>query len=222
MGAVGLSIAPSLPIDRTFTVQAQGSNCCLWQLCGINGYLCNNCCGGTGGLTGCPSCSGMQRGFDSWYKCCLYDDSGCIATGMLVHYWDCCTNNPADATACRGRAAHITRQLRMLGVQVISTPVHSYRWWITVLTIHNPTPVETGFPRFVDHELVECFRKQEVGSADPPQAYSGALRLRSRWWNHGMAVPFDRDASTWLRGHDISWITRGYFGFMVAMRFFDG
>lgn len=100
LSALGLSIVPHLPIDRSFTVEAQGDDCCLWQLCGINGYLCNTCCGNSGSLSNCPSCTGMVTGNNSWTKCCI-DPSVC-GSGLLVYYTDCCTPNQADSINCKG------------------------------------------------------------------------------------------------------------------------
>jgi len=101
LSAMGLSVVAHLPIDRTFKVEAQGTTCCLWQLCGIWGWLCNGCCGGGGGLTGCPSCSDMVRGNNYWTKCCK-DTTTCPPSGKKIRYWDCCTPSATDASTCKG------------------------------------------------------------------------------------------------------------------------
>lgn len=94
LGLLGVSLLPSLPIDRTFTAEAQGA-CCDWKLCGINGALCNP---GGAGATSCPS--GTSRG-GAWSKCCN-DTSVCPSGGKTVSYWDCCATTEAAANAVKG------------------------------------------------------------------------------------------------------------------------
>jgi len=100
LGAVGFSAIPHLPLDRSFIAEAQGSSCCFPQACGMNGSLCNSCCGNSGSLTGCPNCAGMTVGNNSWSKCC--SDPAICGSGLMVTYRDCCTPNQSDAQACKG------------------------------------------------------------------------------------------------------------------------
>lgn len=97
LGLLGVSLAPNLPLDRIFKVEAQ-SSCTAASLCGIYGWLCNtgspDCCSGGIAANGCPSCT--TRG-SFWSKCCPV---GC-ETGEFVEYWDCCGPSPL-AGGCRG------------------------------------------------------------------------------------------------------------------------
>ena len=84
LGLAGLSIVPTLPLDRTFVVEAQSIGCDDWRLCGICGKLCADCCGGSGSLTTCPSCT--TKGHFAWTKCCT--NPACEE--RMIEYWDCC------------------------------------------------------------------------------------------------------------------------------------
>src|SRR5687768_3090076 len=65
LAAMGISLMPNLPWDRSFTAAAK-IGCGDWKLCGICGNLCTSCCGG-GGLFNCPSCTTKGH---FWAKCC--------------------------------------------------------------------------------------------------------------------------------------------------------
>lgn len=90
LGLMGLSLIPHLPVNRIALAQV---GCSDWRLCGIGGYLCNNCCSG-GNLETCPNC--LTRG-SSWSSCCT-DPSGCL---KMITYYDCC-GSPTNAMDCRG------------------------------------------------------------------------------------------------------------------------
>lgn len=96
LGALGISLLPNLPLDRTFVAEAFGCDT-DWRLCGIYGFLCADCCGGTASLTTCPSCT--TKGFSSWSSCCESED-GCIR--RMITYWDCCGGTDTQAASCRG------------------------------------------------------------------------------------------------------------------------
>jgi methylamine dehydrogenase light chain len=101
LGALGISLLPNLPVDRTFVAEAFTGCLTDYRLCGIYGYLCQSgtsCCGGgTGSLTGCPSCT--TKGTSFWSMCCESDD-GC--TRKMISYWDCCGGTDAQAAGCKG------------------------------------------------------------------------------------------------------------------------
>lgn len=98
LGLMGVTLAPSLPLNRIFQVEAQ-SSCLAQSLCGIYGRLCNTgsstCCHGGTGPSGCPSCT--TKGPYAWSKCCAI---GCA--GSYVEYWDCCGGTEAEAAGCTG------------------------------------------------------------------------------------------------------------------------
>ena len=93
LGITGLSLVPSLPLDRTFIVEGSGGSgtaCGDWRLCGMCGYFCarrTSCCGGgTGGdLFICPGCTQWEQ---SWGKCCT--DPCDSSNRRLINYHDCC------------------------------------------------------------------------------------------------------------------------------------
>ena len=95
LGVLGVSLLPSLPLDRTYVVEAQQS-CCSWYLCGINGQL---CVPGGAGTTSCPS--GTVIGPESWSKCCR-NNNICGELANTVTYWDCCATTQAGANAVKG------------------------------------------------------------------------------------------------------------------------
>lgn len=94
LGLLGITLLPNLPLDRRFVVEAQGGCTTDWRLCGMYGYFCQVCCGETGGLTSCPSCT--EQG-SYWTKCCP-DSCG---NGRLISYYDCC-GDPEARSLCRG------------------------------------------------------------------------------------------------------------------------
>lgn len=105
LGILGVSILPSLPVDRrVLSAFAQGG-CSAWQLCGIYGNLCVGV-GPTG--TTCPSNTHQGEGY--WTKCCTDTPGGgggCEAgPGTEIWYYDCCTDNEDTATAVRGASCH--------------------------------------------------------------------------------------------------------------------
>ena len=97
LGVLGVSLLPSLPLDRTFDASAQGA-CCAWHLCGINGFLCNP--GGANG-TSCPT--GTSRGPTAWSKCCTNEEM-CGGGGNTVTYWDCCATTSTRANEVKGQS----------------------------------------------------------------------------------------------------------------------
>ena len=96
LGALGVSLLPNLPLDRTFVAEAQTGGCTDWRLCGIYGYVCQSCCNGTGSMTSCPSCT--TRG-SFWSSCCETLD-GC--SSKTVSYYDCCGGTDTETANCRG------------------------------------------------------------------------------------------------------------------------
>jgi hypothetical protein len=91
LGIFGITLLPSLPLDRRFVADAQ-ADCLLWERCGIYGYACR--CGG--GVYQCPPST--QRGNFAWTRCC-YDPILCRE--VSISYYDCC--GPTSLTAeCRG------------------------------------------------------------------------------------------------------------------------
>lgn len=110
LGIMRLSLVPSLPLDRTFSVEASGNAAgCLgeWRLCGMCGYFCarrTSCCGGgTGGdLFICPGCTQREQ---FWMKCCT---DPCDSTNRrLIRYLDCCggdagcrSDDPSCGSGC--------------------------------------------------------------------------------------------------------------------------
>jgi hypothetical protein len=104
LGILGVSVLPSLPIDRRSSFVraiAQGNDCCLWQLCGICGSTCVGV-GPTG--TTCPENTSPGA---YWTKCCNNGGSGggCeTSPGTEIWYWDCCANNPTTAQAVKATA----------------------------------------------------------------------------------------------------------------------
>jgi hypothetical protein len=90
--ALGVSLLPLLPFDRTFA-QAGGGNptdqdCSDWQYCGIHGFFCQACCGGGPYITSCPPCTNQQT-TTFWSVCCCCP--GCNkGQGYTVKYIDCC------------------------------------------------------------------------------------------------------------------------------------
>jgi hypothetical protein len=105
--ALGVSVVPLLPLDRIMrTAEAQGTDCNLWQLCGIWGYRCTRCrcCEGTQQV--CPRC--MYEGH-FWATCCPMRSSDGTFLGkyMTVKYTDCCGQQGSvsvngDANSCDG------------------------------------------------------------------------------------------------------------------------
>lgn len=108
--ALGLSLIPVLPLDRVFAQDSGGNptnqNCADWQYCGIHGYFCQACCGGTSPyITSCPPCTNKTK---SWSTCCCCDT--CAAgKGFTVSYIDCCGvakgYTLAQAQTCQDTAA---------------------------------------------------------------------------------------------------------------------
>lgn len=97
LGLTGLSLIPNLPIDRTFTVDADGGpGCGDWRTCGMYGSPCKACCDGTGSLTMCPSCT-LVGSF--WSKCCF---NPVTCTNKLVRYIDCCGGTHPQVGNCAG------------------------------------------------------------------------------------------------------------------------
>jgi len=102
---LGVSALPLLPVDRIVRmVEAQGSGCHKWQLCGIWGRLCTtcSCCAGTQQF--CPRCT-YQGGF--WATCCPVRTATGELTGEYrnVKYTDCCGQqgtiaNNGDSASC--------------------------------------------------------------------------------------------------------------------------
>ena len=99
IGAAGLAVIPTLPVDRMSTARAVDP-CSDWMLCGICGYVCNptksGCCNGQRNSSGCPSC--LTRGSYAWSKCCT-DVNDIACGGFLISYYDCCG---AGGSNCRG------------------------------------------------------------------------------------------------------------------------
>jgi methylamine dehydrogenase light chain len=100
LAALGISLVPNLPLNRTFVAEAN-VGCDDWRLCGIWGWLCADCCGGNGSLTSCPSCSGggTTQGSGSWSLCC---PSGNDCGSKTITYRDCCGGTDTQAGPCQG------------------------------------------------------------------------------------------------------------------------
>jgi methylamine dehydrogenase light chain len=104
LGIMGMSLVPSLPLDRTFTVEATGGSgldCGDWRLCGMCGSFCarrTSCCGGgTGGdMFICPGCTQREQ---FWFKCCT--DPCDPGNRRLINYHDCCGATNASV-GCTG------------------------------------------------------------------------------------------------------------------------
>jgi methylamine dehydrogenase light chain len=100
---MGVSVVPLLPLDRVVrSVEAQGSGCQIWQLCGIWGRRCHTCACSSGTNQSCPKCT-WQGG--SWSSCCPVRTSGGTLTGerRTVQYIDCCGQQ--GSTSCNGDAS---------------------------------------------------------------------------------------------------------------------
>jgi hypothetical protein len=99
---LGVSVVPLLPLDRVVrSVEAQGSGCGIWQLCGIWGRRCNTCACDAGTAQSCPKCTYQGT---AWRTCCPVRTSSGALTGerRYVDYIDCCGQQ--GATSCNGNA----------------------------------------------------------------------------------------------------------------------
>ena len=67
-------------------------SCSDWQYCGIHGYPCASCSGGSD--TQCPSGCRSQS---SWTYCCTDGSTGC---SYYITYTDCCGCSPSCGTFC--------------------------------------------------------------------------------------------------------------------------
>jgi hypothetical protein len=134
LSMLGLSLIPTLPLDRTFVADAQTVGCTDWRVCGLCGNLCTDCCGGSGSLTGCPSCT--RRGHYGWTMCCPGPD----CQGRMIEYWDCCgtygTWTDAQAAACTGTSCdrNCPQDIWCLDPDTLA-PLGTYR--CTVVVVHT-------------------------------------------------------------------------------------
>jgi hypothetical protein len=101
--ALGITLAPLLPVSRMTTTALADGPCDPFFLCGIYGRPCK--CEGCNTDYTCPDCAAI--GF-KWTACCTDKDG----KKHLVEYPDCCGNQDCankckDCTFCRNNA---TRQ----------------------------------------------------------------------------------------------------------------
>jgi hypothetical protein len=102
--ALGISLVPLLPLDRSFgQFGSPTQDCGQWQYCGQHGRFCAACCGGGPYPTSCPPCLGTSE--REWSVCCCCP--GCAkGMGYMINYWDCCNVNSGyttkQAKQCRG------------------------------------------------------------------------------------------------------------------------
>jgi hypothetical protein len=98
----GLVLLPLLPLDRRANAQAVGS-CSDFTACGMCGYFCKACCGGSIAATeACPSCLNT---YSSWTFCCT---DPCTGLGHSVTYVDCGSTSRANAAACQATGSTAT------------------------------------------------------------------------------------------------------------------
>lgn len=81
----GGTLAAGLPADRRVVLGNHAGSCCNeWQYCGIMGWPCKHCPGGSSD-TSCPL-SGCTTAGAGWTACCDQGGGSC----SLVTYLDCC------------------------------------------------------------------------------------------------------------------------------------
>lgn len=83
LSALGISLLPVLPVDRSSQDAEACTTCSDCKLCNICGDLCG-CYGGS--LTSCPSCAFQGS---NWGGCCP-----CGPSRYLMSYIDCCAGIP--------------------------------------------------------------------------------------------------------------------------------
>jgi hypothetical protein len=99
LSLMGVALVPHLPIDRTFVVEAQSTDCDDWRLCGIHGFLCKACCDQGEQLYECPQCTNTGG---SWSSCCTKPSDNCQ---YAITYTDCCSSATASIP-CTGKSCN--------------------------------------------------------------------------------------------------------------------
>ncbi len=141
VGELGLVL---LPVDRrAYATGLSNINCTSPLWCGMSGYPCSTCTGGS--TNACPS--GSQMGISSWTACCPGFGSGY----RCVTYCDCCsTTSPPSGWSCSSTCANQS-------VCVSGTPANGTNYcsasasvyWCT-LTTNNPQTICGPPPRACD------------------------------------------------------------------------
>jgi len=119
----GVTLIPLLPLDRRFEVDAADRSesgddlapgedrplvrrkvhYCRWWTCGMCGTFCSTtCCGGTGGTSKCPSCSGAMYQDGAWTGCCYDSCTTSCSNATRYAYYDCCATTGTLARQCTG------------------------------------------------------------------------------------------------------------------------
>jgi hypothetical protein len=94
----GVAAITLLPVDRRANAQT-ASGSCDWTACGMCGYFCQACCGGSRHIFSCPSCMNTHNW---WTGCCT--DPGC-GQKYLVTFTDCGSNASANNSACQSASS---------------------------------------------------------------------------------------------------------------------